>query len=64
MGIYPINVGATQTDKMATSNPVEEIRPWITSLVISSIGMQRLDIVDTSIKSLYGDLKRKDAIGK
>ena len=49
---------------MASSALLEEIKPWLSSHVVATLGLYRNDVADISIQCLSADLKRKDAIGK
>ena len=49
---------------MAASVVLEELRPWLSSHVVATLGLYRKDVADISIQCLSADLKRKDAIGK
>lgn len=43
---------------------LEELKPWLSSHVVATLGLYRNDVADISINCLSSDLKRKDAIGE
>ena len=64
--IQSVNVIVTYTccKKMANSVVLEELKPWLSSHVVATLGLYRNDVADISISCLSSDLKRKDAIGE
>ena len=49
---------------MAGASAVADIKPWVSSLVVSTFGVNRPDVVESVLKCLSGELKRKQTLGE
>jgi hypothetical protein len=49
---------------MAGASAVADIKPWVSSLVVSTFGVNRPDVVESVLNCLSGELKRKQTLEK